>query len=391
VNILYVSDSPTVSGAENVLLSYLDHFCGPGYKLYAFLPSGNQRLVLELERRRIPFTATTSYSRVLLQTTVNPRSLAHFACSFWRVEREIGEIIRERQIDLIHSISYPASLYAAFPARRTRVPQLWHEHNIKRIHRVNRHLYKFVAGSCAYVVGPSDAVTRNLRKAGIDPGRLRKVHYGIDLSRFRVDREAGATLRQELGVEVGVKAVGLFGQMLPYKGHSTLIDAAPAVLKEFPATRFFFVGALENPPYQEELRRQLRMAGLESRFVFTGWRSDVQRVIQAMDVVVLATTTPEPASLVLHESMAAGRPIVASRTGGTAEIVRDGETGLLFEAGDAPDLAGSLIRVLASPAAADSMGRAGRALAEREFSLERHLRQMGVLYQQAVENRPGRR
>jgi len=391
MNILYVSDAATVSGAEVVLLGYLDHFREPRYRRYAFVPSGSRRLVLELERRGVSFAATSSYSRVLLKTTANPRSLAHFARSFWRVAREIGQIVREHQIDLIHSISYPTSLYAALPARRASVPHLWHEHNIKRIHWANRHLYRFAGRSCAWVVGPSNAVTQNLATTGIDPDKLRTIYNGIDLARFHPDNDAGAAVRRELGVEAEERAVGLFGQMLPYKGHRTLIEAAPAVLREVPATRFFFVGALENPLYQEELRRQLRMSGLESRFVFTGWRSDVQHVILAMDAIVVATITPEPAALALMETMAMGRPIVASRTGGTAEIVRDGATGFLFKAGGASDLARSLIRVLANPALAESMGRAGRALVEREFSLERHLRQMGVLYQQAVENRSGRR
>jgi len=384
MNILYVSDSPTLSGAEVVLLGDLDHFKGLGHQCAAFVPSANVRLVRELERREVPFTGTSSYSRILLETTLDPKSLAHFARAFWRVGREIAQIIRERRIDLVHSISYPTSLYAAVPARLTNVPHLWHEHNIKRIHRVNRYLYRFVGRSCAWVIGPSDAVTRNLTMTGIDPAKLRTVYNGIDLSRFRLDAPASASVRHELGVEAGERAVGLFGQMLPYKGHRTLIGAASSVLNDFPATRFFFVGALENPPYQEELRRQLRASGLESRFAFTGWRGDVQDVIQAMDVVVVATTTPEPAALALMETMAMGRPIVGSRTGGTAEIVRDEVTGLLFEAGNAADLARCLNKVLANPALAESMGKAGRALVEREFGLDRHLREMEELYRQAV-------
>jgi glycosyltransferase involved in cell wall biosynthesis len=387
MNVLYVSESPTLSGAEVVLLGDLDHFTGCGCECSAYLPAVNVRLVRELERRGVPIAATSSYSRILLETTLNPASLAHFARAFWRVGREIERLLRDRRIDLIHSISYPASLYAALPARRAGVAHLWHEHNIKRIHRVNRHLYRFAGRSCAWVVGPSDAVTRNLARAGIEPRKLRTVYNGIDLSRFRLDAEAAARVRHDLGVAPGEPAVGLFGQMLAHKGHRTLIDAAPMILRARPAARFFFVGALENPPYQEALRQQLRAADLESRFVFTGWRTDVQDVIQAMDAVVVATTTPEPAALALMETMAMGRPIVASRTGGTPEIVRDGVTGLLFQPGDAADLAGRVTRVLSDRAFADALGCAGRLLVEREFSADRHLREMGDLYAAAAPDR----
>jgi glycosyltransferase involved in cell wall biosynthesis len=380
MKILYVSDSPTLSGAEVVLLGELDHFRATGAECAVYLPSSNTRLVAELERRGVAAVTSSSYSRVLLESTLNPRSLAHFARAFWKVGREIGRVVREREIDLLHSISYPTSLYAAFPARRSRVAHLWHEHNIKRIHRVNRHLYRFAAATCAWVAGPSDAVTRNLARAGIPQRKLRTVYNGIDLGRFRLDAAAAGRVRHELGMAPGDHGVGLFGQMLPHKGHATLVDAAPALLERFPGTRFFFVGALENPPYQDALRARLRAHGLESRFTFTGWRRDVQDVIQAMDAVVVATTTQEPAALALMETMAMGRPIVASRTGGTPEIVRDGETGLLFEPGDSPGLADRLARILADRGFAAGLGRAGRAVVEREFSLERHLREMEGLY-----------
>jgi L-malate glycosyltransferase len=380
MNILYVSDSPTVSGAEVVLLGDLDHFKERGHQCVGYVAAGNVRLVRELEQRGVPCVATSSYSRLLLQTTANPRALAHFARAFWRVGREIGQLLRDSRIDLIHSISYPASLHAARPASRAGVRHIWHEHNIKRIHRVNRHLYRFAGRSCEWVIGPSDAVTRNLARTGIAPHKVRTVYNGIDLSRFRLNQSAASAVRRDLGVEPGEKAVGLFGQMLPHKGHRTLVEAAPAILKEVPAARFFFVGALENPPYQEQLLAMIRASGLESRVAFTGWRSDVQHVIQAMDAVVVATTTQEPAALALMETMAMGRPIVASRTGGTPEIVRDEVSGLLFAPGDASDLARQLVRVLSSPQLAESLGGAGRTLVEREFALDRHLREMEELY-----------
>ena len=281
-----------------------------------------------------PGRPRTAYSRVLLETRANPLALVHYARSLLGVARELRQVIRTHAIDLVHSISYPASLYAALPALRTGVPQVWHDHNIKRIHRVNRYLYRYVARSCSAVLGPSNAVTANLARAGIPPAKLRTVYNGIDLERFDVDERDVARVRRELGLEAGGRAIGLFGQMLPYKGHRTLVEAAPAILRAVPAARFFFVGALENPPYQEELRGAIDAAGLAEAFTFLGWRGDVPSVLRAMDVVAVLTTTPEPAALGLMEAMAAARPVVATRTGGTPEIVIDRETGLLVPPGD---------------------------------------------------------
>ncbi|HPW20718.1 MAG TPA: glycosyltransferase family 4 protein [Vicinamibacterales bacterium] len=383
MNILYVSDSTTLSGAEIVLLGYLDRRAPPDRRARVYLHRLNRRLADALDERGVPYLATEHYSRILLETRTHPLVLAHYALSFSRVAREIRRVIRAEAVDLVHAISYPASLYAALACRWCRVPQIWHEHNIKRLHRVNRRLYRFAAGSCHAVIGPSDAVTTNLARAGIPRRKLRTVYNGIDLRRFDVGDTDAAAVRSELGIPPDAPAIGLFGQMLPYKGHRTLIEAAPAVLRDFPAARFCFVGALENPPYQEELRGLIAGAGLGRAFLFTGWRPDVPAVLRAMDLVTVLTTTPEPAALGLMEAMAAGRPVVATRTGGTPEIVRDGETGVIVEPGNAGAVAGSIVSLLLNPARMRRLGTAGRGRVEDRFTLDRHLAEMEQIYREA--------
>ena len=308
MNVLFVSDSTTLSGAEVVLLGCADGLRSRGHASFGFMRHTNRRLIDAFRKRELPYTTTTSYTDRLIRTMPNPVDLAIFARAFYGVAREMADVIRTTRIDVIHSISYAASLYSAFAAAWTRTPHIWHEHNIKRIHRVNRHIYRAVGRTCQWVIAPSDAVTGNLASAGIDATKLRTVYNGIDLNRFHDDEPASVErLRCELGLRAGEKAVGLFGQMLPYKGHRTLIEAAPAILRTQPKSQFYFVGALENPPYEEELKALLASQGLLDRFHFTGWRNDVPRVIRAMDVVVVATVTPEPAALMLMEAMAMER------------------------------------------------------------------------------------
>jgi glycosyltransferase involved in cell wall biosynthesis len=385
MTVLYVSDSTTVSGAEMVLLGYLEGLNARGYRAYGYINRRNPRLIEAFRERGVPCTATDAYTDRIIRTTVNPAALAGFGRAFYAVAGEMASVIREADVDVIHSISYPASLYAAFAAARLGTPQIWHEHNIKRLHRVNRVIYRKVAETCRWIIGPSDAVTGNLAKAGIDPAKLRTVYNGIDLRRFQAPQpDRVPIIRKELGLGDTEKAVGLFGQMLPHKGHRTLIEAAPHIRQRHPHTRFYFVGALENPPYERELQALIADRALGERFAFTGWRRDVQDVIRAMDVIVIATTTPEPAALMLMEAMAMERPVVATCTGGTPEIVEDGRTGLLFRPGDANDLAKSVCRLLADPQLARSMGASGRRRVQHAFALERHLETISELYQAAV-------
>jgi glycosyltransferase involved in cell wall biosynthesis len=229
-------------------------------------------------------------------------------------------------------------------------------------------------------VGPSDAVTGNLARAGIPRGKLRTVYNGIDLERFDVDGDTTTAVRRDLGIEPGQLAVGLFGQMLPYKGHGTLIDAAPAILRRVPGARFYFVGALENPPYQAKLQRRIDEAGLSAAFRFTGWRADIPAVLRAMDVLSVLTVTPEPAALGLMEAMAASRPVVATRTGGTPEIVTDGETGRIVPPGDAAATATAIAELLEEEALRARFGAAGRRRVERDFTRDAHLASMLQIY-----------
>jgi glycosyltransferase involved in cell wall biosynthesis len=382
MKVLFVSDSTTVSGAEIVLLGCVDGLLANGHAAHGFVRGTNQRLIEAFRSRGVPLTATSAFSDHLIRTTANPFALFAFARSFYKVSAEMAETIRSERINVIHSISYPASLYAGFASARTGTAHLWHEHNIKRIHHVNRIIYRRVGNACQWVIGPSDAVTKNLASAGINPTKLRTVYNGIDLSRFR-------NASPVLGLRSGEQAIGLFGQMLPYKGHRTLIEATPRILMAHPEARFYLVGALENPPYQQELRTLIAERGLSDRIRFTGWRNDVQDIIQAMDVVVIATTTAEPAALMLMEAAAMERPVVATRTGGTAEIVADEETGLLFPPGDATRLADQVNRLLGNRDFGQTIGKRARARVDREFDVDRHLTTMFELYRQAASMPPG--
>lgn len=382
MNLLYVSDSPTVSGAEKVLFDHLDAFAPPDYTRHVVVASNNRRLQQDLAARGIT-AITARFSPTPVRTTADPAALSGIFAALFRVSRQLRALIQEHRIDLVHTVMYPASLYVALACRGTRCRQLWHEHNVKRLHGVNRPIYRWIARSCTRVIGPSDAVIAALADSGMDRARLHTVYNGIDLARFSPDNEAARRARRDLGLGPDQPAVGLFGQMLPYKGHLTLIEAAPALIAAMPSIRFFFVGALENPPYQEQLRARLRELGLEERFTFTGWRTDVPALIRAMDVNVVATLTPEPAALSLMETMAMARPIVATGTGGTREIVVDGVTGLIVPPGDAEALAAAVTRILQSPELGASLGEAGRRRVEQRFTRARHIEEIRGLYEAA--------
>ncbi|MFN7982726.1 MAG: glycosyltransferase family 4 protein [Vicinamibacterales bacterium] len=381
MNLLYVTDSPTVSGAEHVLLHYLEAWRPPHFRTHVFLRRSNTRLIEQLERRGIAFHASDSFSTAIIRTTARPADLAQFTRAFLGVRREMRELARTFPYQLVHSISYPTSLYVAM-ALGASVPHIWHEHNIKRIHAFNRPIYRWVADRCARVIGPSNAVVAALGQA-VASSKLSTVYNGIDLSRFTPEPLARVLARRDLDLDDQHLGVALAGQLLPYKGHRALIEAASRLRDSLPQARYFIVGALENPPYEAELRAAIRAKQLEDRFVFTGWRTDMHAILQAMDVLVVPTETPEPAALGLMEAMALGQPLIASRTGGTPELVSDGETGLLFEPQDVAQFSAALLRLGTDAQLRHALGRAARARALAAFGLDSHLEEVERLYRMA--------
>jgi glycosyltransferase involved in cell wall biosynthesis len=387
VRVLFVTDSPTVSGAEHVWFDYLPELARPGRAAHAYISAGSARLIAALDQRGAAYTTTQAFSGELIEVTLRPAAIAAYVRAFRQVRRELCALIARERPTVLHAISFPACLYAALAARATGVPLLWHEHNIKRIHAVNTQLYRFVASTCAWIVGPSRAVTDNLAKAGLAPEKLVPLYNGIDLAKFAPDDARARAVRQEFGWPDGTPVVGLFGQLLAKKGHDTLIDAATAIRGAVPGTRFVFVGALENPPYEAHLRARIAGQGLTDAFQFTGWRNDVPHLMRAVDVLAVPTTTQEPAALSLMEGMAMGRPLVASRTGGTPELLVEGETGLIFPPGDAPALAAHVTTLLRDPQRRLKMGEAGRTRMEREFTVQKHVAGMLDLYERATPDR----
>jgi glycosyltransferase involved in cell wall biosynthesis len=162
----------------------------------------------------------------------------------------------------------------------------------------------------------------------------------------------------------------------PGKGLETLLDALPAVLAAHPAVQLAIAGAGVD---REPLEARARERGVAASVHFLGFVEDPAAVLRGADVFV-SSSWAESFPYVVLDAMALGRPIVATRVGGVAEAVRDGESGLLVEPRDAGALAQALIRLVSEPARADELGARARSQVRARFSLERMLEGLTSVY-----------
>jgi glycosyltransferase involved in cell wall biosynthesis len=227
-----------------------------------------------------------------------------------------------------------------------------------------------------------EARTRGLR------GRTRVVHPGIEPSAY--EQGDAAVLRKELGLQPGTLLVGMLARFDSWKGHLLFLEAAARIRRERQDVRFVAVGGALNAhqlPHvtrcQQAVLERRSELGLEDAVALLGHRDDVKDVLAALDVFV-CPSDHEPFGMVVLEALAAARPVVVADSGGPAEIVEDGRSGLVFRTGDADSLAAAVLRVLSDADLALALGGAGRLRVHEAFLRERYAREMETLYAQLL-------
>lgn len=180
--------------------------------------------------------------------------------------------------------------------------------------------------------------------------------------------------------------LGIVARLDPVKGHRYLLEAIALLAKSHPTIQLRVFGQEENVK-QRDLRAMAGRLGIEDRIEFQGFQSDVPQAMSKCRIGIVASTGSEAVSRVALEWMAAGRPLIATKVGCLPEIVKQGETGLLVEPKNAPDLARAIAELVSHPDLAARMGKAGRRAAQNRFALSRFAEETLEAYEAAVAER----
>jgi glycosyltransferase involved in cell wall biosynthesis len=299
--------------------------------------------------------------------------------------RRVRAAIRDRRVAVVHSNGPQTNVVAGLAGRLAGVPAVWHARNL--LHGAMRDVDRALAPLATRIICNADAI--RARFAGsrawdksvtiINAVDTREFHPGVD----------GASFRAEQGADAAMPLVGIVGRIGLGKGHEHFVEGAVRLLRAGTAARFVIVGDslfAEDAWRADALRRQVKDAGLEERIRFTGVRRDVPRVMRGLDLLVLASDA-EPCGRVLFEAMASGTAVVATNTGGTPEIVRDGIEGLLVPPRDAGALAQAIGALLVDSERRARLGDAGLARVRAEFTIERYVARTVAVYDDVIRGR----
>lgn len=212
--------------------------------------------------------------------------------------------------------------------------------------------------------------------------KVRIIPNGVDPGIFDITSDRQALV--EFGIPPG-RVVGIVARLDPIKDHSTLFRAIRILVDEMPGVQLLVVG---DGPARANLENLCDELGIAGHVHFVGTRSDVPRLLRAVDVVALSSYS-EAFPMALLEAMASARPVIATDVGGVNEIVVDRLSGYLVPPRDPVALAAGLRELLSSPERARRMGLVGRARIETELNLANNVAKMQIaLTEMAATTQP---
>ncbi|OGB94315.1 MAG: hypothetical protein A3G35_15125 [candidate division NC10 bacterium RIFCSPLOWO2_12_FULL_66_18] len=373
ISVLYLSVNAGLGGAERTVLNLLR--CHDRRKVRPLLCTFRDgRLVCEARMLGIP-------------AWVIPARRFRNLVNLWQTTSAIRAIVRREAVDIVHSAMALGHLYGSLARAGTRAKAVWFQQGlVGKPSSVDR-LATLVPADLIFA--NSEATAALQRSLAPFLGNVRVVHLGVDLREFSLARLGEREeIRRRLDIKPDTVVVGVPGRFEPRKGQHVLIEAAKLLREEFPEVTYLLIGdaifglGLE---YARQLRSLVRDWGLEHQVRFVGFQDDVAGILAGVDVVVHASTSPEPFGLVIVEGMAMARPVVASDGGGAREIVVEGMTGFLTPMGEARALAQRLRELLRDAELRERMGAAGRSRVEARFSADGMARTIEVHYAEVLD------
>jgi glycosyltransferase involved in cell wall biosynthesis len=294
-----------------------------------------------------------------------------------RLSRKIGRL----NVDVVHTNSLKADILGGIAARLAGKRVVWHvrdriaeDYLPSRTVRMFRRLARFIPHA---IVANSYATLETLRLPveRQSKGRVHQatvVHDGYDFSELPTCERA-----QDQNL-----FVGLVGRISPWKGQDVFLRAIHRIHRDFPTARFQIIGSalFGEEAYEDRIHSLSAELGLDECVEFCGFVRDIQRHMTKLDIVVHASTIPEPFGQVIIEGMAAGKPVIATRGGGATEIVVDGVSGLLVGMNDSEALADALHKLLSDADLRKRLGSAGRLRVEDAFRIESTAARISQVY-----------
>ena len=363
MSVLHIIESPSWTGA---MAQTLELVLGLGRR--------GHRITLATTRGSILWerAAEAGVDVVAVETRseLNPAAIARLSLLVW--SRRVNVIHAHRAH--AHSLGLLAALATGRPFVVSRRVSFRPKDNLgSRLKYRNRFVTRIIA--------VSQAVKDVLVDYGVDASRVEVIYSGSDPLRYRTGIDGGR-VREEFGIPSDALLIGKVANFYHgWKGHDTFLAAAAILAEERPTLRFLLAGHRTD---SDKMTAMVERFGLTGKVVQAGYRTDIPEIISALDISVNAPRAGEGLSGAVRESLAVGRPVVATDVGGNRELVRDGETGLLVPPDDPTALASALARFLDDRGLARRLASEGERFVRENLTVERMVEETERLYRRIL-------
>jgi glycosyltransferase involved in cell wall biosynthesis len=319
------------------------------------------------------------------------RAVVAFPRALFYVKR-LRDLLRQRQPAIVHTNGFKMHVLGAI-ARPASSRLVWHLHDFTSPRPVMGRALRRFARRCDAAIANSRAVADDA--APILGARVPTIAVlnAVDLDRFRPDGP-----RDDVDARAGVEPaaadtvrVGIVATLARWKGHDVFLRALARLPRTLPVRGYVVSGALYQTDGSQwsldELRTLAQELGLGDRVAFTGFVPDAASVMRALDIVVHASTRPEPFGLVIAEAMATGRAVILSAAGGAVELARDGVSARFVTPGDDAALAARIEELVRDGAARRRLGDAAAAEARSRFGRARFGSEVRAVHEAVLASR----
>ncbi len=313
------------------------------------------------------------------------KSAFYYVRSRLPVYRAIRDKLRDIKPDLVHfNNTVIADTPGIHAAQTCGIPTVAHVRNFGEV----TYLSVVLSRSVKAFICISTAVRDYLVSRGIDAEHCVVIPNAVDLERFSANATAPAAVREEFGWTETDSIVALVGRIVSWKGQFYFIRAIAEARKSDSSIRGLIVGddfeTGERDDYIAGLKSLVEELDLEDAVRFTGHRTDVPNVMKAADVVVCASSRPEPFGRVIIESMAVGTPVIATDAGGATDIIEDGVNGLLVPIRDSDAMAAAIVRLARENELGDTLRSAGLQSVADRYTVATHAERVSDIYRNVL-------
>jgi len=381
--VLYLNHVARMSGAEASLVSLLTHLDTSAYRPVVGVPAPGPLV----EQLRAMDIEVVFLEHPRLRRSGNPLSLLRQYADLRHGAENIAARVEDYAVDIIHANSL-SSAVAAARALRNGAALVWHVRDL----RFPRGIARRLVSRSAAIIAISGAVSSRL--VALDAraaGKIRVIYNGVDSAAF-APRDSRERILKELGLPATANLVGGVGQLVPWKNWTRFLSVGADVAARVANTHLLVVGAdlfHDRPRYMEELKTYADDLAIGRLTHFLGHRADIADVVSALDVFVHCTDE-EPLGRAIMEAMSLERPVVAVRSGGPAELIVDGESGLLAPPKNTYAIADRVVQVLKDRGLGRRLGQAARLRIETHFRPEQTARLVQQVYEDVLWQRESR-